>query len=160
MFNVQLPFETARCAVLAEQINNVLIHMNLESKDPIAIAREGIFQEARTNDAHGQYRATLPPAASPSTQFPSCRKSLAISEATEMLIASVVDARRRFQDAAINTAKNLTNAWTTKVKKLTKPSTATPCVAVPLFSIRTVVDKPIMFVLQAAKRFDVFHLSN
>lgn len=126
--------------------------MNLESKDPIAIAREGI-QEARTK---GYDTVIIDTAGRLAIDEALMQEIAAIKEAAKPdTTLFVVDAMTG-QDA-VNTAKEFNERLDYEGVVLTKLDGDTRGGAV--LSIRTVVDKPIMFVGTGEKMeaLDVFH---
>ena len=149
--DVYRPAAVEQLRVLAEQIN-VPIYMNLESKDPIAIAREGI-QEARTK---GYDTVIIDTAGRLAIDEALMQEIAAIKEAAKPdTTLFVVDAMTG-QDA-VNTAKEFNERLDYEGVVLTKLDGDTRGGAA--LSIRTVVDKPIMFVGTGEKMeaLDVFH---
>ena len=149
--DVYRPAAIEQLRVLAEQID-VPVYMNMESKDPVAIALEGI-REAK---AKGFDTAIVDTAG-----------RLAIDEALMKEIAAIKDAVRPDEtlfvvDAmtgqdAVNTAKEFNERLDYDGVVLTKLDGDTRGGAA--LSIRTVVDKPIKFVGTGEKMeaLDVFH---
>ena len=149
--DVYRPAAVEQLRVLAEQIN-VPIYMNLESKDPIAIAREGI-QEAKTK---GYDTVIIDTAGRLAIDEALMQEIAAIKEAAKPdTTLFVVDAMTG-QDA-VNTAKEFNERLDYEGVVLTKLDGDTRGGAA--LSIRTVVDKPIMFVGTGEKMeaLDVFH---
>ena len=149
--DVYRPAAVEQLRVLAEQID-VPIYMNLESQDPVAIAREGI-QHAK---AKGYDTVIVDTAGRLAVDEELMREIAAIKEACqpdETLF--VVDAMTG-QDA-VNTAKEFNDRLDYDVVVLTKLDGDTRGGAA--LSIRTVVDKPIKFVGTGEKMeaLDVFH---
>ena len=149
--DVYRPAAVEQLRVLAEQID-VPIYMNLESKDPVAIAREGI-QHAK---AKGYDTVIVDTAGRLAVDEELMREIAAIKEACqpdETLF--VVDAMTG-QDA-VNTAKEFNDRLDFDGVVLTKLDGDTRGGAA--LSIRTVVDKPIKFVGTGEKMeaLDVFH---
>ena len=149
--DVYRPAAVEQLRVLAEQID-VPIYMNLESQDPVAIAREGI-QHAK---AKGYDTVIVDTAGRLAVDEEMMREIAAIKEACqpdETLI--VVDAMTG-QDA-VNTAKEFNDRLDYDGVVLTKLDGDTRGGAA--LSIRTVVDKPIKFVGTGEKMeaLDVFH---
>ena len=149
--DVYRPAAVEQLRVLAEQID-VPIYMNLESQDPVAIAREGI-QHAK---AKGYDTVIVDTAGRLAVDEELMREIAAIKEACqpdETLF--VVDAMTG-QDA-VNTAKEFNDRLDYDGVGLTKLDGDTRGGAA--LSIRTVVDKPIKFVGTGEKMeaLDVFH---
>ena len=149
--DVYRPAAVEQLRVLAAQID-VPIYMNLESQDPVAIAREGI-QHAK---AKGYDTVIVDTAGRLAVDEELMREIAAIKEACqpdETLF--VVDAMTG-QDA-VNTAKEFNDRLDYDGVVLTKLDGDTRGGAA--LSIRTVVDKPIKFVGTGEKMeaLDVFH---
>ena len=149
--DVYRPAAVEKLRVLAEQIE-VPIYMNLECKDPVQIAREGIH-EAK---AKGYDTVIVDTAGRLAIDEELMREIAAIKEAAqpdETLF--VVDAMTG-QDA-VNTAKEFNERLDFDGVVLTKLDGDTRGGAA--LSIRTVVDKPIKFVGTGEKMeaLDVFH---
>ena len=149
--DVYRPAAVEQLRVLAEQIE-VPIYMNLECKDPVQIAREGIH-EAK---AKGYDTVIVDTAGRLAVDEELMREIAAIKEAAqpdETLF--VVDAMTG-QDA-VNTAKEFNERLDFDGVVLTKLDGDTRGGAA--LSIRTVVDKPIKFVGTGEKMeaLDVFH---
>ena len=149
--DVYRPAAVEQLRVLAEQID-VPIYMNLESQDPVAIAREGL-QHAK---AKGYDTVIVDTAGRLAVDEELMREIAAIKEACqpdETLF--VVDAMTG-QDA-VNTAKEFNDRLDYDGVVLTKLDGDTRGGAA--LSIRTVVDKPIKFVGTGEKMeaLDVFH---
>ena len=149
--DVYRPAAVEQLRVLAEQIE-VPIYMNLECKDPVQIAREGIH-EAK---AKGYDTVIVDTAGRLAIDEELMREIAAIKEAAqpdETLF--VVDAMTG-QDA-VNTAKEFNERLDFDGVVLTKLDGDTRGGAA--LSIRTVVDKPIKFVGPGEKMeaLDVFH---
>ena len=149
--DVYRPAAVEQLRVLAEQID-VPIYMNLESQDPVAIAREGI-QHAK---AKGYDTVIVDTAGRLAVDEELMGEIAAIKEACqpdETLF--VVDAMTG-QDA-VNTAKEFNDRLDYDGVVLTKLDGDTRGGAA--LSIRTVVDKPIKFVGTGEKMeaLDVFH---
>ena len=149
--DVYRPAAVEQLRVLAEQID-VPIYMNLESQDPVAIAREGI-QHAK---AKGYDTVIVDTAGRLAVDEELMREIAAIKEACqpdETLF--VVDAMTG-QDA-VDTAKEFNDRLDYDGVVLTKLDGDTRGGAA--LSIRTVVDKPIKFVGTGEKMeaLDVFH---
>ena len=149
--DVYRPAAVEQLRVLAEQID-VPIYMNLESQDPVAIAREGI-QHAKSK---GYDTVIVDTAGRLAVDEELMREIAAIKEACqpdETLF--VVDAMTG-QDA-VNTAKEFNDRLNYDGVVLTKLDGDTRGGAA--LSIRTVVDKPIKFVGTGEKMeaLDVFH---
>ena len=149
--DVYRPAAVEQLRVLAEQID-VPIYMNLESQDPVAIAREGI-QHAK---AKGYDTVIVDTAGRLAVDEELMREIAAIKEACqpdETLF--VVDAMTG--QNAVNTAKEFNDRLDYDGVVLTKLDGDTRGGAA--LSIRTVVDKPIKFVGTGEKMeaLDVFH---
>ena len=149
--DVYRPAAVEQLRVLAEQID-VPIYMNLDSQDPVAIAREGI-QHAK---AKGYDTVIVDTAGRLAVDEELMREIAAIKEACqpdETLF--VVDAMTG-QDA-VNTAKEFNDRLDYDGVVLTKLDGDTRGGAA--LSIRTVVDKPIKFVGTGEKMeaLDIFH---
>ena len=149
--DVYRPAAVEQLRVLADQIE-VPIYMNLECKDPVQIAREGIH-EAK---AKGYDTVIVDTAGRLAIDEELMREIAAINEAAqpdETLF--VVDAMTG-QDA-VNTAKEFNERLDFDGVVLTKLDGDTRGGAA--LSIRTVVDKPIKFVGTGEKMeaLDVFH---
>ena len=149
--DVYRPAAVEQLRVLAEQID-VPIYMNLESQDPVAIAREGI-QHAKSK---GYDTVIVDTAGRLAVDEELMREIAAIKEACqpdETLF--VVDAMTG-QDA-VNTAKEFNDRLDYDGVVLTKLDGDTRGGAA--LSIRTVVDNPIKFVGTGEKMeaLDVFH---
>ena len=149
--DVYRPAAVEQLRVLAEQIE-VPIYMNLECKDPVQIAREGIH-EAK---AKGYDTVIVDTAGRLAIDEELMREIAAIKEAAqpdETLF--VVDAMTG-QDA-VNTAKEFNERLDFDGVVLTKLDGDTRGGAA--LSLRTVVDKPIKFVGTGEKMeaLDVFH---
>ena len=149
--DVYRPAAVEQLRVLAEQIE-VPIYMNLECKDPVQIAREGIHEaKAKGYD----------------TVIVDTAGRLAIDEELMQEIAAIKDAAQPDEtlfvvDAmtgqdAVNTAKEFNERLDFDGVVLTKLDGDTRGGAA--LSIRTVVDKPIKFVGTGEKMeaLDVFH---
>lgn len=149
--DVYRPAAIEQLRVLAEQIG-IPIYMNLDSKDPVKIAQEGI-QEAK---AKGYDTVIVDTAGRLAVDEELMREITAIKEAAqpdETLF--VVDAMTG-QDA-VNTAKEFNDRLDFDGVVLTKLDGDTRGGAA--LSIRTVVNKPIKFVGTGEKMeaLDVFH---
>ena len=149
--DVYRPAAVEQLRVLAEQIE-VPIYMNLECKDPVQIAREGIH-EAK---AKGYDTVIVDTAGRLAIDEELMREIAAIKEAAqpdEPLF--VVDAMTGLD--AVNTAKEFNERLDFDGVVLTKLDGDTRGGAA--LSIRTVVDKPIKFVGTGEKMeaLDVFH---
>ena len=149
--DVYRPAAVEQLRVLAEQIE-VPIYMNLECKDPVQIAREGIHEAM----AKGYDTVIVDTAGRLAIDEELMREIAAIKEAAqpdETLF--VVDAMTG-QDA-VNTAKEFNERLDFDGVVLTKLDGDTRGGAA--LSIRTVVDKPIKFVGTGEKMeaLDVFH---
>ena len=149
--DVYRPAAVEQLRVLAEQID-VPIYMNLEEKDPVKIAREGV-QEAKAKGFD--------------TVIVDTAGRLAVDEELMTEIANIKQAispddtlfvvdSMTGQDA-VNTAKEFNDRLDYEGVVLTKLDGDTRGGAA--LSIRTVVDKPIMFVGTGEKMeaLDVFH---
>lgn len=149
--DVYRPAAVEQLRVLAEQID-VPIYMNLEEKDPVKIAREGV-QEAKAKGFD--------------TVIVDTAGRLAVDEELMTEIANIKQAispddtlfvvdTMTGQDA-VNTAKEFNDRLDYEGVVLTKLDGDTRGGAA--LSIRTVVDKPIMFVGTGEKMeaLDVFH---
>lgn len=149
--DVYRPAAVEQLRVLAEQIE-VPIYMNLNEKDPVKIAREGI-QEAK---AKGYDTVIVDTAGRLAVDEELMNEIAAIKEAAQPDgTLFVVDAMTG-QDA-VNTAKEFNDRLDYEGVVLTKLDGDTRGGAA--LSIRTVVDKPIMFVGTGEKMeaLDVFH---
>ncbi len=149
--DVYRPAAVEQLRVLGEQIG-IPVYMNLESKDPVKIAQEGI-QEAR---AKAYDTVIIDTAGRLAVDEELMREIAAIKEATqpdETLF--VVDAMTG-QDA-VNTAKEFNDRLDYDGVVLTKLDGDTRGGAA--LSIRTVVDKPIKLVGTGEKMeaLDIFH---
>ncbi len=149
--DVYRPAAVEQLRVLAEQIG-VAVYMNLESKDPVAIAREGV-QHAK---AKGYDTVIVDTAGRLAIDEELMREITAVKEAIqpdETLF--VVDAMTG-QDA-VNTAREFNERLDYDGVVLTKLDGDTRGGAA--LSIRTVVNKPIKFVGTGEKMeaLDVFH---
>ncbi len=149
--DVYRPAAVEQLRVLAEQIG-VPVYMNLESKDPVAIAREGV-QHAK---AKGYDTVIVDTAGRLAIDEELMREITAVKEAIqpdETLF--VVDAMTG-QDA-VNTAREFNERLDYDGVVLTKLDGDTRGGAA--LSIRTVVNKPIKFVGTGEKMeaLDVFH---
>lgn len=149
--DVYRPAAVEQLCVLAEQIG-VPVYMNLESKDPVAIAREGV-QHAK---AKGYDTVIVDTAGRLAIDEELMREITAVKEAIqpdETLF--VVDAMTG-QDA-VNTAREFNERLDYDGVVLTKLDGDTRGGAA--LSIRTVVNKPIKFVGTGEKMeaLDVFH---
>lgn len=137
--------------MLAEQIE-VPIYMNLEEKDPVKIAREGI-QEAK---AKGFDTVIIDTAGRLAVDEELMNEIAAIKEAAQPDDTLFVVDAMTGQDA-VNTAKEFNDRLDYEGVVLTKLDGDTRGGAA--LSIRTVVDKPIMFVGTGEKMeaLDIFH---
>ena len=149
--DVYRPAAVEQLRVLAEQID-VPVYMNMESKDPVAIAREGV-QHAK---AKGYDTVIVDTAGRLAIDEELMREITAVKEAIcpdETLF--VVDAMTG-QDA-VNTAREFNERLDYDGVVLTKLDGDTRGGAA--LSIRTVVNKPIKFVGTGEKMeaLDVFH---
>lgn len=149
--DVYRPAAVEQLRVLAEQIE-VPIYMNLEEKDPVKIAREGI-QEAK---AKGYDTVIVDTAGRLAVDEELMNEIAAIKEATQPDDTLFVVDSMTGQDA-VNTAKEFNDRLDYEGVVLTKLDGDTRGGAA--LSIRTVVDKPIMFVGTGEKMeaLDVFH---
>ena len=149
--DVYRPAAVEQLRVLAEQIE-VPIYMDLNEKDPVKIARDGV-QEAK---AKGYDTVIVDTAGRLAVDEELMKEIAAIKQAiTPDDILFVVDAMTG-QDA-VNTAKEFNDRLDYEGVVLTKLDGDTRGGAA--LSIRTVVDKPIMFVGMGEKMeaLDVFH---
>ena len=149
--DVYRPAAVEQLRVLAEQIE-VPIYMDLNEKDPVKIARDGV-QEAK---AKGYDTVIVDTAGRLAVDEELMNEIAAIKQAiTPDDTLSVVDAMTG-QDA-VNTAKEFNDRLDYEGVVLTKLDGDTRGGAA--LSIRTVVDKPIMFVGMGEKMeaLDVFH---
>lgn len=149
--DVYRPAAVEQLRVLAEQIE-VPIYMDLNEKDPVKIAREGV-QEAK---AKGYDTVIVDTAGRLAVDEELMKEIAAIKQAiTPDDTLFVVDAMTG-QDA-VNTAKEFNDRLDYEGVVLTKLDGDTRGGAA--LSIRTVVDKPIMFVGMGEKMeaLDVFH---
>ena len=149
--DVYRPAAVEQLRVLAEQIE-VPIYMDLNEKDPIKIARDGV-QEAK---AKGYDTVIVDTAGRLAVDEELMKEIAAIKQAiTPDDTLFVVDAMTG-QDA-VNTAKEFNDRLDYEGVVLTKLDGDTRGGAA--LSIRTVVDKPIMFVGMGEKMeaLDVFH---
>ncbi len=149
--DVYRPAAVEQLRVLAEQIE-VPIYMNLEEKDPVKIAREGI-QEAK---AKGYDTVIVDTAGRLAVDEELMNEIAAIKEAAQPDDTLFVVDSMTGQDA-VNTAKEFNDRLDYEGVVLTKLDGDTRGGAA--LSIRTVVDKPIMFVGTGEKMeaLDVFH---
>ena len=149
--DVYRPAAVEQLRVLAEQIE-VSIYMNLEEKDPVKIAREGI-QEAK---AKGYDTVIIDTAGRLAVDEELMQEIAAIKEAAQPDDTLFVVDAMTGQDA-VNTAKEFNDRLDYEGVVLTKLDGDTRGGAA--LSIRTVVDKPIMFVGTGEKMeaLDVFH---
>ena len=149
--DVYRPAAVEQLRVLAEQIE-VPIYMNLEEKDPVKIAREGI-QEAK---AKGYDTVIVDTAGRLAVDEELMNEIAAIKEAAQPDDTLFVVDSMMGQDA-VNTAKEFNDRLDYEGVVLTKLDGDTRGGAA--LSIRTVVDKPIMFVGTGEKMeaLDVFH---
>ncbi len=149
--DVYRPAAIEQLRVLAEQIE-VPIYMNLQEKDPVKIAREGI-QEAR---AKGYDTVIIDTAGRLAVDEKLMNEIAAIKEASQPDDTLFVVDSMTGQDA-VNTAKEFNDRLDYEGVVLTKLDGDTRGGAA--LSIRTVVDKPIMFVGTGEKMeaLDVFH---
>ncbi|MGM9688580.1 MAG: signal recognition particle protein [Alloprevotella sp.] len=149
--DVYRPAAVEQLRVLAEQIE-VPIYMNLEEKDPVKIAREGI-QEAK---AKGYDTVIVDTAGRLAVDEELMQEIAAIKEATQPDDTLFVVDAMTGQDA-VNTAKEFNERLDYEGVVLTKLDGDTRGGAA--LSIRTVVDKPILFVGTGEKMeaLDVFH---
>lgn len=149
--DVYRPAAVEQLRVLAEQIE-VPIYMDLSEKDPVKIARDGV-QEAK---AKGYDTVIVDTAGRLAVDEELMKEIAAIKQAiTPDDTLFVVDAMTG-QDA-VNTAKEFNDRLDYEGVVLTKLDGDTRGGAA--LSIRTVVDKPIMFVGMGEKMeaLDVFH---
>lgn len=149
--DVYRPAAVEQLRVLAEQIE-VPIYMDLNEKDPVKIARDGV-QEAKTK---GYDTVIVDTAGRLAVDEELMNEIAAIKQAiTPDDTLFVVDAMTG-QDA-VNTAKEFNDRLDYEGVVLTKLDGDTRGGAA--LSIRTVVDKPIMFVGMGEKMeaLDVFH---
>lgn len=149
--DVYRPAAVEQLRVLAEQIE-VPIYMNLEEKDPVKIAREGI-QEAK---AKGFDTVIIDTAGRLAVDEELMNEIAAIKEAAQPDDTLFVVDAMTGQDA-VNTAKEFNDRLDYEGVVLTKLDGDTRGGAA--LSIRTVVDKPIMFVGTGEKMeaLDIFH---
>lgn len=149
--DVYRPAAVEQLRVLAEQIE-VPIYMNLNEKDPVKIAREGI-QEAK---AKGYDTVIVDTAGRLAVDEELMNEIAAIKEAAQPDDTLFVVDAMTGQDA-VNTAKEFNDRLDYEGVVLTKLDGDTRGGAA--LSIRTVVDKPIMFVGTGEKMeaLDVFH---
>ncbi len=149
--DVYRPAAVEQLRVLAEQIE-VPIYMNLEEKDPVKIAREGI-QEAK---AKGYDTVIIDTAGRLAVDEELMQEIAAIKEAAQPDDTLFVVDAMTGQDA-VNRAKEFNDRLDYEGVVLTKLDGDTRGGAA--LSIRTVVDKPIMFVGTGEKMeaLDVFH---
>lgn len=149
--DVYRPAAVEQLRVLAEQIE-VPIYMNLNEKDPVIIAREGI-QEAK---AKGFDTVIIDTAGRLAVDEELMNEIAAIKQAAQPDDTLFVVDAMTGQDA-VNTAKEFNDRLDYEGVVLTKLDGDTRGGAA--LSIRTVVDKPIMFVGTGEKMeaLDVFH---
>ena len=149
--DVYRPAAVEQLRVLAEQIN-VPIYMDLEEKDPVRIARAGV-QEAKSK---GYDTVIVDTAGRLAVNEELMQEIAAIKQAIEPDDTLFVVDAMTGQDA-VNTAKEFNNRLDYDGVVLTKLDGDTRGGAA--LSIRTVVDKPIMFVGTGEKMeaLDVFH---
>ena len=149
--DVYRPAAVEQLRVLAEQIN-VPIYMDLEEMDPVRIARAGV-QEAK---AKGYDTVIVDTAGRLAVNEELMQEIAAIKQAIEPDDTLFVVDAMTGQDA-VNTAKEFNNRLDYDGVVLTKLDGDTRGGAA--LSIRTVVDKPIMFVGTGEKMeaLDVFH---
>ena len=149
--DVYRPAAVEQLRVLAEQIE-VPIYMNLEEKDPVKIAREGI-QEAK---AKGYDTVIIDTAGRLAVDEELMQEIAAIKAAAQPDDTLFVVDAMTGQDA-VNTAKEFNDRLDYDGVVLTQLAGDTRGGAA--LSIRTVVDKPIMFVGTGEKMeaLDVFH---
>ncbi len=149
--DVYRPAAVEQLRVLAEQIE-VPIYMNLEEKDPVKIAREGV-QEAK---AKGYDTVIVDTAGRLAVDEELMNEIAAIKQAINPDDTLFVVDAMTGQDA-VNTAKEFNDRLDYEGVVLTKLDGDTRGGAA--LSIRTVVDKPIMFVGTGEKMeaLDVFH---
>ena len=149
--DVYRPAAVEQLRVLAEQID-VPIYMNLEEKDPVKIAREGV-QEAKAKGFDTVIVDTAGRLAVDEelmTEIANIKQAI-LPDDTLFVVDSMTG-----QDA-VNTAKEFNDRLDYEGVVLTKLDGDTRGGAA--LSIRTVVDKPIMFVGTGEKMeaLDVFH---
>lgn len=149
--DVYRPAAVEQLRVLAEQID-VPIYMNLEEKDPVKIAREGV-QEAKAKGFDTVIVDTAGRLAVDEelmTEITNIKQAISPDD-TLFVVDSMTG-----QDA-VNTAKEFNDRLDYEGVVLTKLDGDTRGGAA--LSIRTVVDKPIMFVGTGEKMeaLDVFH---
>ncbi len=149
--DVYRPAAVEQLRVLAEQIE-VPIYMNLEQKNPVIIAQEGI-QEAK---AKGYDTVIVDTAGRLAVDEELMNEIAAIKEAAQPDDTLFVVDAMTGQDA-VNTAKEFNDRLDYEGVVLTKLDGDTRGGAA--LSIRNVVDKPIMFVGTGEKMeaLDVFH---
>lgn len=149
--DVYRPAAVEQLRVLGEQIN-VPVFMNLESKDPVQIAREGIL-EAKSK---GYDTVIVDTAGRLAVDEELMQEIAAIKEAAQPDETLFVVDSMTGQDA-VNTAKEFNDRLDFDGVVLTKLDGDTRGGAA--LSIRTVVDKPIKFVGTGEKleALDVFH---
>ena len=149
--DVYRPAAVEQLRVLAEQIS-VPIYMDLEEKDPVRIAQAGV-QEAK---AKGYDTVIVDTAGRLAVNEELMQEIAAIKQAIEPDDTLFVVDAMTGQDA-VNTAKEFNNRLDYDGVVLTKLDGDTRGGAA--LSIRTVVDKPIMFVGTGEKMeaLDVFH---
>ena len=149
--DVYRPAAVEQLLVLGEQIN-VPVFMNLESKDPVQIAREGIL-EAKSK---GYDTVIVDTAGRLAVDEELMQEIAAIKEAAQPDETLFVVDSMTGQDA-VNTAKEFNDRLDFDGVVLTKLDGDTRGGAA--LSIRTVVDKPIKFVGTGEKleALDVFH---
>ncbi len=149
--DVYRPAAVEQLRVLAEQIE-VPIYMNLEEKDPVKIAREGV-QEAK---AKGYDTVIVDTAGRLAVDEELMNEIATIKQAINPDDTLFVVDAMTGQDA-VNTAKEFNDRLDYEGVVLTKLDGDTRGGAA--LSIRTVVDKPIMFVGTGEKMeaLDVFH---
>lgn len=149
--DVYRPAAVEQLRVLAEQIE-VPIYMNLGEKDPVKIAREGV-QEAK---AKGYDTVIVDTAGRLAVDEELMNEIAAIKDAIQPDDTLFVVDSMTGQDA-VNTAKEFNERLDYEGVVLTKLDGDTRGGAA--LSIRTVVDKPIMFVGTGEKMeaLDVFH---
>lgn len=149
--DVYRPAAVEQLRVLAEQIE-VPIYMNLEEKNPVVIAQEGI-REAK---AKGYDTVIIDTAGRLAVDEELMNEIAAIKEAAQPDDTLFVVDAMTGQDA-VNTAKEFNDRLDYEGVVLTKLDGDTRGGAA--LSIRTVVDKPIMFVGTGEKMeaLDVFH---
>ena len=149
--DVYRPAAVEQLRVLAEQIE-VPVYMNLEEKNPVVIAQEGI-REAK---AKGYDTVIIDTAGRLAVDEELMNEIAAIKEAAQPDDTLFVVDAMTGQDA-VNTAKEFNDRLDYEGVVLTKLDGDTRGGAA--LSIRTVVDKPIMFVGTGEKMeaLDVFH---